>query len=361
MVPLRFRIRYAWAPMLLNKRVLATFTFIWTLAAAGMAAVALSATPEAGKLDDVQIGERGDQTRLALICTGACNVIKRDNDVFLLHGANADFKLDLSDRSKNISEFIAVSAGEGSLLRVTPVRTLEYANTKSCKVGGQAAICIDLFFYGDNNTSRAPASTARSTAAGGKKKKPVQQETTAAAEIARTPAKPALREGEPERLGRFARLTPPERLTPPPAILAKVQPIEQSIAVGKPAIRLQTPAAPAEKFNYAARVRSLLGKELTTAYCTEAQATLQNDPWALEAMVDVGLCAAARGDMTEAEEILSRLIEYTPDNYEAHVGRALIAAQAGEKSVARKYFQDALNALPPIEESNRIVQAMAAL
>ena len=54
-------------------------------------------------------------------------------------------------------------------------------------------------------------------------------------------------------------------------------------------------------------------------------------------------------------------LEFTPDNYEALVGRAVIAEQAEERGVARKYYQDALNALPPIEESNRIVEAMAAL
>jgi len=100
---------------------------------------------------------------------------------------------------------------------------------------------------------------------------------------------------------------------------------------------------------------------LTPAYCNNASATLQADAWALGAMVDVGLCAASRGDVVQADATLARLLEYTPDNYEALVGRALIAELAEEKGVARKYYQDALNSLPPIEESNRIVQAMAAL
>ena len=78
-------------------------------------------------------------------------------------------------------------------------------------------------------------------------------------------------------------------------------------------------------------------------------------------MTNVGLCEASAGKVEEGEAILARLLEYTPDNYEAHVGRALIALAAGEKSVARLYFQNALDAPPPIQESTRIVEAMRAL
>jgi len=329
--------------MVLKKRILASFTFVWTLAAAGMAAVALSATPELNGLDDIQVGERGNQTRIALICAGPCNLEKRGNSEFILRGAAADLSLDLSARSEHVVSLKAASRDGGSLLRIKANRAIDYANTKSCKIGGRAAACIDLFF-----AAPGPAPSANNAS----------QQSPAPDRA----AKPALREGASERLGKFAQLTPPERLAPSSAgVLAKVQPIEKSIEVGKPAIRLREPVTPADAFDYGARVRALLGKDLTPAFCNNAQATLQADPWALGAMVDVGLCTAARGDVSEGEDILSRLLEYTPDNYEAHVGRALIAAQAGEKSVARKYFQDALNALPPIEESNRIVQAMAAL
>ena len=73
------------------------------------------------------------------------------------------------------------------------------------------------------------------------------------------------------------------------------------------------------------------------------------------------LCSAARGDVVEADATLARLLEYTPDNYQALVGRAVIAELADEKNVAKKYYQDALNAPPPIAESTRIVEAMSAL
>ncbi len=334
----------------LKKRAMARLFLAWVLSAAGMAAVALSATPEASGLLDVQIGERGNQTRIALLCDTACNIEKRSNTEFMLHGVGADISLNLSARSKFVSAFTAASQGSGSLMRVNVNSAVEYANTKSCTVGGRAAACIDLFFASSEPPEPAEGQTATSPAPAAYRDQPIQS------------SKPSLREGASERLNNFSQVRPPERLTAPPiATLAKLQPAEEIVEVGKPAIRNHDPIRPAASLNYKARVHSLLGKDLTPAYCNNAQATLQADPWALGAMVDVGLCTAARGDVAEAEEILSRLLEYTPDNYEAHVGRALIAADAGEKSVARKYFQDALNTPPPIEESNRIVQAMNAL
>ena len=334
----------------LKKRAMARLLLAWLLAAAGMAAVALSATPGAPGLVDVQVGERGNQTRIALLCVTACNIEKRSNTEFVLHGVGADLALDLSARSKFVSTFTAVPKSGGSLVRVNVNKAVEYANTKTCTVGGRAAACIDLFF-----ASGDPAGEINGQGA-------TTPESAAYQDPPEKSAKPTLREGAVERLNNYAQVTPPERLkTPPVATLAKLRPAPGLVEVGKPAIRTRDPIRPAAGLNYAARVRSLLGKELSPAYCNNAQATLQADPWALGAMVDVGLCTAARGDVAEAEEILSRLLEYTPDNYEAHVGRALIAADAGEKSVARKYFQDALNTPPPIEESNRIVQAMNAL
>ena len=106
---------------------------------------------------------------------------------------------------------------------------------------------------------------------------------------------------------------------------------------------------------------TILGRSFGPAECEGAKARLRTDAWALDAMVDVGFCTAVAGDLEAADGLFSRLLAYTPDNYEALVGRALIAAKAGEKSVARKYYQDALNAAPPIEESDRIVDAMAEL
>ena len=291
-------------------------------------------------LEDVQIGERDLQTRIALICDGPCTIEKRDDTSFFLHGVTSDMSLDLAERSRNIGGFKMTPDAEGSILVVQATRLIEYANAKPCVISDRAATCIDLFF------ADAAARSARLS----------------------TPSltpQPVLREGAPDRLSRYAGLAPPERLTPPnSARLASVQPVSKSLATPIPDIRSERPLpqqSQAAKFDYAGHVKTLIGKTLSPGYCASAQARLQSDAWALDAMVDVGLCEAAFGNAEKAESILSRLLEYTPDNYEAHIGRALIALQAGEKSVARRYFQDALDAPPPIAESSRIVEAMKAL
>ncbi|MHA7873188.1 MAG: tetratricopeptide repeat protein [Hyphococcus sp.] len=371
--------------MIFTKRVVAPIAFAWTLAAAGMAAVALNAAPidtrARASLEDIQVGERENQTRIALICDAPCYAEKLGACEFLLRGVDASITLDLTRRVRNISALTASPSDAGAVLSISTRGVIEYANTKSCTVGGRAAACIDLFFDPSSTVALAeppPAATpappkpkpARSAAATVAAPPPVLKESKGLQKTARAPVtaeRPPLREGASERMRVFARLTPPERLAPPAnPILAKVQPVTPTVEVRKPAIR--QPAAvvqptpvvePAPSFER--RIAVILGKDLTDGYCAEADAQLQRDAWALGAMVDSGLCAAARGDTETADAMLARLLDYTPDNYEALVGRALIAVDAGEKGVARKYFQDALNALPPIEESNRIVEVMASL
>lgn len=311
-----------------------------------------SAHAAAGQgLEDVQVGEKDLQTRIALICAGSCGLEKRGDGVFFLRGVTADMALDLSSRSRNIKGFSMVPDAEGSLLNIASRRILEYANTKTCTISGRPASCVDLF-YADAEARQAELATPSLAP---------QPEAKPQPQLA---AKPSLRESAPERLSRFAALAPPERLSPPqPARLASLKPVQKPVEAEKPLIREERPlpAPKPQKFDYAAQVEALLGKKLTPGFCASARATLQSDPWALDAMVDAGLCDAATGKAEEADAMLSRLLGYTPDNYEAYVGRALIALQAGEKSIARRYFQDALNAPPPMEESTRIVAAMRAL
>ncbi len=297
------------------------------------------------------MGERELQTRIAFICDEPCVLEKRSDAVFFLPGVDAEMTLDLVDRSRNIEGFSIRHDAEGSLVTVSPTRVIEYANAKPCRIDGRQAACADIFF-----------------AEAGPREASIETPTLAPNRAAQNSAapKPVLRESETDRLSRFARLGPPERLTPPRdmppegARLASVRPVKAPAIDPSPIMRDAAPVAEVA-FDYAASVRALLGKTLSPGFCASSRASLQADPWALEQMVNVGLCEAAAGDAAKAEQMLVRLLEYTPDNYEAHVGRALIAWQAGEKSVARRYFQDALNAPPPLEESNRIVAAMNRL
>jgi tetratricopeptide (TPR) repeat protein len=337
--------------------------FVNIALSAGLAALAPAhAAPDAQGIEDVQVGERQLQTRIALICESACAVEKLGGPEFFVRGVVSEMALDLTKRSRNITGFSMAPKGEGSALHVETRRILEYANTKACKISGRAAACIDLFFA-DAEPSQAQLATPSLAAAPKQSEKPVASPPEEKKPQAAAP-KPVLRESAPERLSRFASLAPPERLAPPqPAQLASVTPVQKPVEASKPVMREDRPLPPPEEeaFDYAAQVEMLLGRKLTPGFCASAKATLQSDPWALDAMVNVGLCEAAAGDAEAGDAMLSRLLEYTPDNYEAYVGRALIALQAGEKSVARRYFQSALDAPPPIDESTRIVRAMQSL
>ena len=339
-----------------------------------------------GVLDDIQVGERDNQTRIALLCTSNCALEKRSETEFLLRGAGVSFDLDLSARADNIDGLSATTHPDGAILTVRTDNQIEFANTKLCRIGERPAACIDLFFP-QRVVQRSPAKQPTVAKAPAQPTQPelrdqpalrdrdVPEKIAAIANEDATTAivTPSLREGSPARLRKFADKAPPVRLTTPNATLAKVQSAAPDVDISQdlqngPASDLSLRAGSidslgtsSDQVDYSARVLAILDVTLTDEYCRLARTRLQDDPWALEAMVDVGLCYASRGDLTGAEDILSRLLDYQGDVYKAHVGRALIAELAGEKSVARRYYQSALNAQPPLQYANRITNAMNRL
>lgn len=318
-----------------------------------------------GVVEDVKIGERDGQTRIAFVCSQTCALQRGDDGGVILRGAYGDFSLDFSDASERVVALEAVTVADGVALSPKLATEPENARLSRCRVAGREAACLDFFFPAAGKSERTAATApvgdaqpARKGAAakpGGLREKPRHQKVAAV-------EKPSIRDEPSTRGLSLGALSPPERLSAPDQpILAKVQPIERAVDIRTPSLRPSAPLVSPAATDFGGRINRLLGKSLTTAYCNNAEAALAADPWALGAMVDVGLCAAARGDAVEGEAILSRLLQYTPDNYEALVGRAVIAEQAGEKGAAERYYQEALNAPPPIEESRRIVEAMAAL
>ncbi|MEX0644684.1 MAG: hypothetical protein WD076_05195, partial [Parvularculaceae bacterium] len=256
-------------------------------------------------------------------------------------------------------------ANGGSMLAIRADAAVERASVKPCRVGDGRASCIDLVFaelarFEDEQVEEAEPVQLHPDEAAALVEEPPPAEAPAAIRVAiAAPASPALREAPEEGLLRFARFAPPERLDAPTIVQAvatavssaprRSEIIRQEAAVATPAATLGEAAS------------AILGRSFSAEECERAEERLRTDAWALEAMVDIGFCTASAGDLEAADGVFVRLLDYTPDNYEALVGRALIAAEAGEKSVARKYFQDALNALPPIAESDRIVAAMTRL
>ena len=336
---------------------------------AGAGATAFNEAPPAPALiSDIRVGERGYQTRIALFCKMECAPEWRGGGVFLLPGAGDEFTLDMTDARARVTGLIARPTPAGAVLKARLAGPLADAAAGPCQVGGEPAVCLD-FYFEDADTAKAADAAAPSEPMRKKSDAPSQasappptaettrRETETARRAAAPP--PALRETADSRLRTYASLSEPERLSPP--ILAKVQPIEDAVAVATPTFRPGGRPSQDAETNFGARIAVLLGKNLSPAYCNNAEATLQTDAWALGAMVDVGLCAGARGDVVEAESILSRLLEYAPDNYEALVGKALIAEQAGERGAALRYYQDALDAPAPPTRSARIIEAMAAI
>lgn len=328
--------------------------------AAGSGSIAFSedASPLTA-ITDVRIGERGPVTRIAIFCSTPCKPQLRGPSSFNLPGSADAFNLDFSEVSDRVTGFSSSPGIGGALLSFQTSKSVTHAAVSRCSVSSREAMCIDLFF----EEAEIGDSSKTTIATAGDEASKITRSDAQSASASMPAAVPGeLRETANQRLSVFAELSPPERLqVPTPPILAKVQPIEKTVAVATPTLRAETISRSRVIPNFSDRIRVLLGKQLTTSFCNGAEMALQSDAWALNAMGDVGLCAAARGDFVEAEAILSRLLEYTPDSYEALVGRAVIAEIAGERGAALRYYQDALDSPPPVEESTRIIEAMAAL
>ncbi len=388
------------------------------LAAGVAAALCLGAPPlalAAGQtssqtLEDIQIGERGRTLRVALICTTQCAVAPDAAGGFRLDGVRAALDIDLSGRSRLANRLKIIPRDGSSLLTIEPAAAISRAAIITCDSDTEPAPCIELVFAADaapaalaaashGRTSPprkktapmkaepAPRPAAQDAAAGdgsGARATPAIRDRAAADNLepaenipflgaAIVDARPRLREGiAPLSFPQFA---PPERLAPPavephrlPAPDQRSDAVDVAPANGsdgaqssaRPALIDEDPVKmlAANGVDIRAEAGAILGKSLDVGACEGARARLMADAWALESMIDLAFCKAADGDLAAADNDFSRLLAYTPDNYEALVGRGLVALAEGDTRQGRKYFQDALNALPPIAESDRIVAAM---
>ena len=346
-------------------------------AAQGVAAGVASTRAGAGQnvIEDVQVGERDNLLRVALICRGECRVGARASGVFFLPGVQSALDVNLAGRSHNATGLRFMPVEGGSTLTIDAEAAILRASIKRCEIDRSPASCIDLEFAGGKPGAAKIANGAPSS----KPQPPAQEKQAAASPAKAAPERtasaptlrnggseeksasaPALRDAPDERLI-FARFAPPERFAPPVDMQPFGAPIKKADSPRPIIDRDKAAALIGSDVDIAAAAQEILGKRFGPAECGGSEARLRSDAWALEAMVNVGFCSAIAGDLEKADGVFIRLLEFTPDNYEALVGRALIAAKAGEKGVARKYFQDALNALPPIAESDRIVEAMAKL
>lgn len=316
-------------------------------AAGAVAQTAVDASSSVGALneiEDVQVGERGKLLRVVVICREECPAGPRASGVFFIPDVAAAFDVDLAGRSRNAERLVFAPVAGGAEMTVRAARGIIAAAVKRCAVEGAAASCIDIEF-GASATSAAalPAPKPRPDVRAGSPA-PVLREETGGASLV------------------FASLEPPERFRAPKAPPApSPDPAEQSDGPRLIINREKAAALIGARVDIAGEAAEILTRRFDAATCAAAEARLKSDAWALDAMVDLGFCRAIAGRFDEADGVFARLLAYTPDNYEALVGRALVAARRGDGDEAERLFQSALNALPPIAESDRIVDAMQRL
>jgi tetratricopeptide (TPR) repeat protein len=160
----------------------------------------------------------------------------------------------------------------------------------------------------------------------------------------------------------FPKFAQPERLAPPGDELGLAPDAGDAAVIATPEfIVAKAREAFRPSFSLKSESARLLGRSLDIGACEGAAARLSADAWALSAMIDVALCKADAGNPQEADDDLARLLDYTPDNYEALVARALVAQSRGRAEEARALFQQALDAAPPLAESEQIVEAIGQL
>ncbi len=344
------------------------------------AAFAAIAAEPGGVLEDVQIGERDRTLRVALICSARCAIEPAEEGAFRLVGVAADLDVDLASRSALATRLTIRRSGPASIVKIAAERPLAEIRLIECEAESGPAPCIEYEFADDRAAAApngsaplAPATAPQPPSLRDNAKGDVEAAAPTAEDIpfvgaliAAPAPHPVLRDEPQDGVVYLPQFAPPERLTPgqvPQGSTARLPVnVPVNVDVGRPAMLASDRAetlGQGPAFDFRAEAVAILGKSFETGVCEGAKARLQADAWALDAMTDVAYCKAAAGDFEGADADLSRLLAYTPDNYEALVGRGLIAFSTGERLKGQAFFQDALNALPPINESDRIVDAMA--
>lgn len=345
--------------------------------AAAMLAVAAFAAEPFEKLEDVQIGERGNILRVALICSTTCDVAPAAGVDFRINGVRAELDTDLTRRSA-LAARLTISPEDGaSLVRLTTDERVNAARVMTCRSDTGPAPCIEYRFDRTAPEIAAPKPAAAKPSATAPRIRDNGAEATAAPKkeipfigaVIMAP-QPGLRDEPASGLIYLPDFAPPERLRPPSSSQSPKSP--QSLLTApasggkladarRPAlVAVDRARAPGDggAFDIKREASEILGKSLSVGVCEGAKARLQGDAWALNAMIDLAFCKAGEGKLAEADADFSRLLAYTPDNYEALVGRGLIAIASGDFAKGKDFYQQALNALPPIAESDRIVAAM---
>lgn len=333
------------------------------------------------RLQDIQIGEKGRFTRIALICRINCDVVQEQSG-FRLADINQNMNIDLKSHSGNAHNISVEKKGQYSFLRVASSKSIIRSSVKRCELGGKKATCIDLEFLPSPTIQTASIQESTQPTIANASKKPERRVEIKTPKS--LPSKPAPQNPVsltvPEAIGSPQKLTLRNQDNLQDEELAKSVTAQlRDVDLKQPATReVITPVSatpslrpqgsvlrPAEtqlllgRVDFREQSETILRKTFDSETCTRARAILKDDAWALGAMGTIGFCLGAAGNFEEAETVFRRLNKQEPQNYEALLGRALIAAITGEKSIALKYFNDALETNPPDYVSDRINKTLA--
>lgn len=315
------------------------------LGVAALAAFAIDQAAAGGTVEDIQIGEAGSLARIALVCRGRCDIQADGAGGFFIVNVQETLDLDLSERSRLISRLTLTPDKGGSALALSLRRPINEASVITCESDSGPADCIELRFEpAGEELAAAPTKPALRAEAPVPIRAAEKPPFIGKLSLAPSPA-PSLRDGPEAAVFTLPEFMPPERLAP----------AASPAAGGAASI---SNAASKRAFSFKGEATAILGKSFADDDCEKARLRLAADAWALDSMIDLAFCKAGAGLYDEADADLARLLAYTPDNYEALVGRGLIALAREDRESGMKHLQDALNALPPIAESDRIVAAM---
>lgn len=386
--------------------------------------------PQPNRLQDVQIGEKDQVTRLALICLRPCPVTQQ-GEQFLVAGLTEMATLPIGRASKNATSLTLTPLkanrdaddATGSLLTIVSEKALLRTHISPCTASGAPATCLDLEFsrqpyagtkrvqsaaHESPSKSASPITPGEREAQKQRTSAPSKKAKSAATQSPLSRSAPQLAAVVEPATAKKTAAGPGPASAPPAPSLAPPSLAPQSLAPTNPAARatlaavLRNPASPLRltplrptpqpardsadgpvlvtaapstrtvlkpvetdrvlaRVDFRAYAETVLDTRFDGDRCDTAQKTLEADAWALDAMGVIGFCRAAAGQFPEAEDIFKRLLTLQPENYEALVGRALIAGVAGETGVALKFLNEALALNPPSTVVKRIEGVVAAL
>lgn len=310
------------------------------------------------EIQDVRVGGGDGQITLELVCDDACTVTRQDGraDVLFVRGARLSYTADFTPKGAD--------SGDGlRRIEVTPVA----GGARVAVTAGQPIASADIAMTPAKSGKGATARITFALAgADGRALALRDDEPRSGAQVDSAPGAPVR---VAESADRADRIEAPTRLavpapTPTPEPKLKPAPKPKSKApAAAPVLASYGSLSPMLTAGEISRRRAedVFARTFDADTCAAAAARVAKDAWNLDALADVGVCKASNDKVIEADRVFRRLLALEPDSAPALIGLGLVAEASGEISVARKYYQDAIDAGAPRATAQRLKDAIATL